>query len=75
MQALQLRKWLTEKMTDEQVSEMIVAHEKYLHDRINGAYYAGVKKCMELVCAYVKDQTDVQRLLALMEKELKTLYV
>ena len=76
-------------MTDQELKELTVAHEQYMHERINGAYRAGVRHCLELLQEDIKYwcktnegacQGDLSvfpydTLEANMKKLLETLYV
>jgi hypothetical protein len=76
-------------MTDDELKAVTDAHETYMHDRINGAYRAGVRRCIELLQREAKawDKNNegacqgdismfpIQFLEEEMQAELSTLYV
>lgn len=58
--------------TDEELRQIVESHEQYMHERINAAYRAGVRKCLDILTG-----TNVAHDVAvkLMEAEMKRLYV
>lgn len=62
-------------MTDDELKALVTSHETYMHERINGAYKAGVRHCLELIDWAEATGCSWATLRTKMEEKLKELYV